>query len=109
MTEYHHEAHLHIQRDITPTQGTIIIQLLGIITGTGTSIAGPDPSHTPTITKVTVKIAHTHTGATPDHTTDALTEALHKAMTQALIITTMTCHTEGHPHIEAHPLIPVIA
>ena len=77
--------------------------------GTGTGITGPDPSHIPTITEVTVRIAHTHTGATPDHTTDALTEALHIAVTQALIIIATTCHTEGHPHIEAHPLIPGIA
>ena len=53
-------------------------------------------------------MAQTHTEATPDHTTDALTEAFHVTVTQALIMTTVTCHTEGHPHIEAHPLTPEI-
>ena len=38
----------------------------------------------------------------------SLTEALHIAITQALIIITVTCHTEGHPHIGAHPLTPGI-
>ena len=37
-TEYHHQACLHIKRDITPTQGTILDPLLGIVTGTGTGI-----------------------------------------------------------------------
>ena len=31
------------------------------------------------------------------------------AITQALIIITMTHHTEGHPHTEVHPLTPGIA
>ena len=108
-TEYHHQAHLHIRRDITPTQGTILDLLLGIVTGTGTGITGPYPSHIHTITKATVRIAHTHTEATSDHTTDALTEALYITITQALIITAATCHTEGRPHTEAHPLPPGIA
>ena len=51
---------------------------------------------------------NTHTRATPDHTTDALTEVLDTAITQALIVIAMTCHTEGHPHIEAHPPSPGI-
>ena len=76
--------------------------------GTGKGITGPDPSHIPTITKVTVGIAHTHIGTTPDHTTHALTEALHIAITQALIIIEGTCHPEGHPHIESHTLTPGI-
>ena len=54
-------------------------------------------------------MAHTHTGAAPDHTTDALTEAFHITATQALIVTALTCHTEGHPHKEVHPLTPGIA
>ena len=83
--------------------------ILGIITGTGTGITGPDPSHIPTITKVSVRIAHIHTGATPDHTTNAPTEPLHVAITQALIIIAATCHTEGHPCIEAHLLTSGIA
>ena len=58
---------------------------------------GPDPSHIPVITKVTVRIVHTHTEATPYHTTDALTKALHVTITQALIIIATTCHTEAHP------------
>ena len=99
---------MHVKGDITPTQGTVLDLLLGTITGTGTGITGPDPSHIPTITEVTVRIAHTHTEATPDHTTDALTEALHVAITQALIIIAVTCHTEGCPHIETHPVTPGI-
>ena len=54
-------------------------------------------------------MAHIHTEVTPDHTTNALTEAFHITITQALIITTVTCHTEGCPLTEAHPLTPGIA
>ena len=85
------------------TQDTVLDLPLDIITGTGTGITGPDPSHIPAIAAVTVRIAHTHTEATPDHITDTLTEALHITITQALIITTATHHPEGHPHTEAHP------
>ena len=66
-------------------------------------------SHIPTITAVTVRIAHTPTEATPDHTTDALTEALHITITQALIVTVVTHHTEGRPHTEAHAVTLGIA
>ena len=71
---------------------------LGIITGTGTGITGPNPSYIRKITKVTVGIAHTHTQAAPYHITDTLTGALHITVTQALIVTVATHHTEGHLH-----------
>ena len=66
------------------------------------------PDQIPAVTEVTVRIAPTHTRATPDHTTDALTEALHIAVTQALTVITATHHTEGHLHIEVHLLTPGI-
>ena len=97
---------MHIKRDITPSQGTILNPLLGIVTGTGTDITGPAPSHIPAITKVTVGIAHTHTETTPDDTADILTEAHHVTVTPALIVIITTCHIEGCPHTEAHPLTP---
>ena len=70
---------------------------------TDTGITGPDHSHIPAGTKVTVRI--THTEAAPDHVTDALTGALHVTTTQALIIITATHHTGNHLHIEAPSLI----
>ena len=57
--------------------------------------------------KVTVII--THTKVIPDHIIDALTEALHITVTQALIVITTTHQIGGLPHIEAPPLIPQIA
>ena len=90
-TGYHHQGQLHIIRDITPTQDITLDPLLDIITGTDTSITGPDHSHTPAGIEVTVEI--TCTTATPDHITDTPTEAPHVTITLALIIIAMT-----HPH-----------
>ena len=88
-------------------QGIILDLLLDIIPGIGTGITGPNTSHIPTDIEVTVII--TCTEVTPDHIIDALPEALHITITQALIIITATHHTGGHPHIEAPPLILEIA
>ena len=103
-TGYHHQAHLHIIRDITLTQGIILDLILGIITGIGTGITGSGPSHILTDIKVTVII--TCTEAISDHIIDTLTEALHVTITQALIVNATTHHRGGHPHIEVPPIIP---
>ena len=105
-TGYHHQAHLHAIRDITLTQGIILDLLLDIITGIGTGITGPDPSHI--LADMTVTVIVTCTEATPDHITDALTEALHITITQALIVIMKTHPTGSHPHTEVPPLIPEI-
>ena len=102
-TRYHHQASLHIIKDITLTQGITLDPPLDIITETKTGITGPDQSHIPADIEVTVVI--TCTEATPDHVTDALTGALHITITQALIVVTVTQHTGNHLHIEAPPLI----
>ena len=39
------------KRHCSSTQVTILDHLLGTVTGTGTGITGPDPSHIPTITQ----------------------------------------------------------
>ena len=106
-TGYHHQAHLHVIRDITLTQGIILDLLLDIITGIGTGITGPDPSHILADIEVTVIV--TCIEVTQDHIVHALPEALYITVTQALIIIATTHHTGGYPHIEAPPLIPEIA
>ena len=61
----------------------------------------------PTGIKVTVEI--TCTTVTPDHITDAPTEALHITITLALIVIAVTHPTGDHNHIEAPLLTPEIA
>ena len=95
LTGYHHWAHLHVTRDITLTQGIILNLLLDIITGIGTCITDPDPSHILADIKVTVMI--TCTEAIPDHIIDALTEAPHITITPAFTIIAMT-HPIGDQH-----------
>ena len=104
---YHHQAHLHIMRDITPTQDITLDPLLDIITGIDTGITGPNHSHTPADMTVPVKITCATT--TPDHITDTPTEAPHVTITLALIVIAVTHPTGDHHHVEAPPLTPDIA
>ena len=48
------------------------------------------------------------TVASPDHTTDDLTEALHINIPQVLIAITVTHHTGDHPHVAASEPTPEI-
>ena len=103
-TGYHHQAHLHITGDITPTQDIALDPLLDIITGTGTDIKGPNLS----LTDINVTVKITHITATPDHITDAPKEAHHVTITAALIVIAVTHPTGDHHHIEALLLTPEI-
>ena len=84
-TEYHHQAHLLVIEDRTPTQDTAPDLLLGTVTGTGIGIAGP--GHNYTLTDIAVTVTITHIEVIPDHTTDATTEALHNVATQHSLTT----------------------
>ena len=85
--------------NITLAQDTRLDPLLGIITGTDTSLADPDHICALTDTELTIKI--THREVTPGHITDAPTEAHYAADIQVLIITDGTHHIGGLPHTEA--------
>ena len=81
-------------------------QLLDTTPGTGTDIAGQNHSHTLMNIEVTVMIIHAE--VIPDHITDVTIEALHDAITPALIATAVTHHTRYHPHAEVYQPIPEI-
>ena len=57
--------------------------------------------------KATVTIIHVE--VIPYHITDATTGALHDTITPTLIIISMTCHAQDHPHVEVYQPIPEIA
>ena len=89
------------------TQGIRPDQPLGTNNGTGTGIAGQDCNHI--LIDIKVKVVIVHVEVIPDHTTDALTEALPYTITPAPIITTMTHHTGILHYIGAYQPTPEIA